>query len=447
MIKMKICTLLIVISVMVLNVKAQKANSNTFSLQQAIDYAYQNSPNYLNAQNDVLMAKYKRKEVLGMAMPQITASVDMKNFLEIPSSVVPGQFFGGPEGSYAAVKFGTTFQTQPSVSASLLVFSADYLIGLKATKEYISLMNINVSRSKIDLVSQVSKAYYSVLVNKERIKLLDVNIIKLEKLLNDTKAFNKQGFVEQIDVDRLEVAFNNLITEKQKIERLVSLSENVLKFQIGYTGSDNLAFTDSLSISDKTEISVSKIDVSKRSEYQLLEVQQRLNTINVKRLKFGYLPTLVAYGNLASNGFGNDLKYVGYINKYYQTRLIGATLSLNVFDGLQRHYKIQQAKLDFKKGENNLKNLQLAIELETASSAVNYNNAISSLQIQKRNLDLAKNIYSVAQKKYEQGVGSNLEVINAQASLKESETNYFNAIYDMLVYKIDYQKAIGVLVK
>ena len=447
MVKMKTYTLLVAFSIMVFNVKAQEASSNVYSLQQAIDYAYKNSPNYLNIQNDVLMAKYKRKEVLGMAMPQITASVDMKNFLEIPASVVPGQFFGGPAGSFAAVQFGTTFQTQAGASASLLVFSADYLIGLKATKEYIDLMNINVTRGKTELVSQVSKAYYSVLVNKERIKVLDANIVKLEKLLNDTKAFNKQGFVEQIDVDRLEVALNNLTTEKQKIVRLISLSENVLKFQMGYVGGDNLVLTDSLSISDNTEISVSKIDVAKRSEYQLLESQQRLNTINVKRLQFGYLPTLVAYGNIAANGFGNDLKYVGYINKYFQTRLIGATLSLNVFDGFQRHYKIQQAKLDFKKGENNLKNLQLSIELEGASAVVNYNNAVSSLQVQKRNLDLAKNIYTVAQKKYEQGVGSNLEVINAQASLKESETNYFNAVYDMLVYKIDYLKATGSLVK
>ena len=121
-----------------------------------------------------------------------------------------------PPGTFIPVQFGTTFQAQGGASASLLVFSADYLIALQATKEYISLMNINVTRSKTELVSQVSKAYYGVLVNKERIKLLDANVAKLEKILNDTKAFHKQGFAEQIDVDRLEVAFNNLLTEKQK---------------------------------------------------------------------------------------------------------------------------------------------------------------------------------------------------------------------------------------
>jgi outer membrane protein TolC len=467
MLKRKSYTLLLALSVIAFHAKAQDAKSNSFSLQQSIDYAYKNSPNYLNAQSDVLMAKYKRKEVLGMAMPQIGASVDMKNFMKIPTSVLPNfvspAVYGGlvqagvapydpqklsPDGyEPIAANFGTTFQAQAGASASLLVFSADYLIGLKATKEYISLMNINVNRSKADLVSQVSKAYYSVLVNKQRIALLDANITKLEKLLNDTKAFNKQGFVEQIDVDRLEVAFNNLTTEKQKIERLISLSENVLKFQMGYTGSENLTLTDSLSISDKEDLSISKIDITRRSEYQMLEVQQRLNNINVKRLKYGYLPSLVAYSSFNYSGQRNDLKFFTKEHIWYPTALLGGTLSLSIFDGFQRHYQIQQAKLDFKKGENNLKNLQLAIELEGASAAVNYSNASSSLQVQKRNLDLAQNIYTVSQKKYEQGVGSNIEVINAQQSLKESQANYFNAVYDLLVYKIDYLKATGSLIK
>lgn len=463
--KSLILTVAVLLNVFTAN--AQEAKSTDFSLQAAIDYAYKNSPNYLNAQNDVLMARYKRKEVVGMALPQISASVDMKNFMKIPTSVLPNfvspAVYGGlvqagvapydpvklsPDGyEPIAANFGTTFQAQAGASASLLVFSADYLVGLKATKEYISLMNINVTRSKIELVSQVSKAYYSVLVNKERIKLLEANITKLEKLLNDTKAFNKQGFVEQIDVDRLEVSYNNLLTEKQKIERFILFSQNVLKFQMGYAGQENLVLTDSLITSDNSEISLSKVDVAKRSEYQLLESQQRLNKINVKRLKYGYMPTLVAYSSFNYSGQRNDLNFFTKQHIWYPTALLGGTLSLSIFDGMQRHYKIQQAKLEFKKGENNLKNMQLAMELEGASAVLNYNNAISSLQIQKRNLELAQNVYDISQKKYQQGVGSNLEVINAQTSLKESQTNYTNAVYDMLVSKIDYLKATGTLVK
>ena len=299
---LKICCLLLSCSLLVLKSFAQDTNDKTFTLQQSIEYAYKNSPNYLNAENDVLMAKYKRKEVLGMAMPQINSSVDFKDFIEIPTSLLPGQIFGAPAGTFIPVRFGTKYQASAGASGSLLVFSADYLIALKGTKELLSLMNINVLRGKTEIISQVSKAYYSVLVNKERINLIDANIVKLNKLLNDTKAFNKQGFVEQIDVDRLEVSYNNLTTEKQKIERLISLSVNLLKFQMGYVGAENLVLTDSLVLTDNSEISTSKIDPTKRSEYQLLEVQQKLNKLNVKRLQFGYLPTLVAYGSFNYSG-------------------------------------------------------------------------------------------------------------------------------------------------
>lgn len=448
MIRLISLTLLLSISAASYKLNAQGENKGSFSLKQAIEYAYKNSPNYLNAQNDVLMAKYKRKEVLGMAMPQINSSVDFKDFLEIPTSLLPAQIFGGPAGTFIPVKFGTKYQASAGFSGSLLIFSADYLVGLKATKEYVNLMNINVQRSQSETVSQVSKAYYGVLVNNERIKSINANVEKLAKLLNDTKAFNKQGFVEQIDVDRLEVAYNNLITEKQKIENLISLSEYVLKFQMGFTGKEHLTLTDSLSVETNSEIAdINSIIAAKRPEYQMLEAQQKLYTINVKRLKFGYLPSLVGYGSLSYNGQRNQFDFFDTKKDWFPTSLIGGTLSLNLFDGLQRHYKIQQAKLDFTKGANNLKNLQLAIELEGASAVVNYNNAISSLQIQKRNLELSKSVYNVAQKKYEQGVGSNLEIINAQTSLKESETNYFNAIYDLLVYKVDYLKAIGNSIK
>ncbi len=444
---MKKTTLLLSLITLFFGVLNAQEKSNTFSLQQAIDYAYKNSPNYLNAQNDVLLSKYKRNEIVGMGLPQISGSVDMKNFLEIPTSLLPGSIFGAPDGTFIPVKFGTTFQTSAALSASWLVFSADYLFGVLASKEFINLSKISVNRSKTETVSAITKAYYGMLVNNERIKLLDANVTKLTKILNDTKAYNKQGFVEQIDVDRLEVAYNNLITEKLKTERLITLSEQVLKFQMGYAGKEILTLSDSLSLNDKSEIDATKIDVTKRTEFQLLTSQQKLAQINIKRLKFGYLPTLVAYGNFSANGLGNDLKYVGYLNNYYQTRLIGATLSLNLFDGLQRHYKIQQAKIEYKKGELNLKNLQLATELEGSVAAINYNNALLTVVTQKRNINLATNIYTVSQKKYEQGVGSNVEIINAQTSLKEAETNYFNAVYDMLIYKTDYLKATGVLVK
>lgn len=428
--------------------KSAESNSS-FSLQQAIDYAYKNSPNYLNAELEIQSSRYKRKEVLGVGLPQINSSVDLKDYIDIATSLLPGQFFGAPAGTFIPVKFGTKYNATAGFSASQLIFSSDYIVGLKAAKEVINLSTINVYRSKSELVSSVSKAYYNVVVNKERIKLLDANIIKLKKIFDDTKAFNQQGFAELIDVERLEVQYNNLVVEKEKTDRLIGLSENLLKFQMGYKITDSIILSDSLSIENNETSSLisGKIDLNKRADFQLLQSQQRLNHLDLKRQRLGYLPTVSAYGSYQFNAQRQQFDFFDASQKWYKISLIGGTLNLNIFDGLQRNNRIQQAKIAVLKGENNLKNIELAAELEASVSEISYSNAYASLQTQKRNLTLAQHVFDVSQKKFEQGIGSNLEITTAQTSLKEAQTNYYNAIYDMIVARIDYQKAVGTLVK
>lgn len=443
------------ITLLCLKVNAQQPN-NDFSLQQAIDFAYKNSPSYLNSELDLKSAVYRKNEITGMGLPQITGTVDFKDYIELPTSLFPLSAFSplAPPDAYQAVKFGLQYNATAGLNASQLLFSADYLFGLKAAKEFVNLSRINVQRSKTELVSQVTKAYYGVLVNRERLKLLSANLDKLSKNLNDVKAFNQQGFVELIDVERLEVAYNNLQVEKDKVTQLLTVGENLLKFQMGYKISDGITLTDSLNLTDdlKKEMSISNIDISNRSDYQLLVSQQKLSNVDVKRLKWGYLPTLAAYGAFQyntqrpnANIFETD--NTSAIKKWYPMSLVGVSLNLNVFDGLQRHYKIQQAKISALKNQNNLKNIELAAQLEASVAGISYNNALKSLNANKRNMELAQHVFDVAQKKYEQGVGSNLEIVNAQTSLREAETNYYNALYDMLIYKTDYLKATGTLVK
>lgn len=434
----------------------QQLGSNSFSLQQAIEYAYKNSPSYLNADLDLKSAIYRKREIAGAGLPQITGSVDFKDYLELPTSIFPLGALNSmaPKDSYAALKFGLQYNATAGFNASQLLFSSDYLFGLKAAKEFINLSQINIQRSKTDLVAQVSKAYYGVLVNNERLKLLNANVEKLSKSLNEVKAYNQQGFVELIDVERLEVAYNNLLVEKDKVSQLLKLGENMLKFQMGYKINDEIALSDSLNLSEdlNKELSASNVAFSNRTDIQLLNAQQSLYNIDVKRLKWGYLPTLAAYGayqyntqRINANIFESDNS--NPIKKWYNVSLVGVTLNLNVFDGFQRHYKIQQAKISALKNQNNLKNLELAAQLETSVASISYNNSLKTLNANKRNMELAQHVYDVSQKKYSQGVGTNLEIINAQTSLREAETNYYNSLYEMLIYKIDYLKATGTLVK
>ncbi len=426
--------------------KAQTPQSNAFSLQQAIDYALKNSPNALNAEQDKLAAKYKKREFQGIGLPQASASFDLKDFIEIPTSLIPGDFVGAPPGTFIPVKFGTKYQANATGSISQLLFSSDYLVGLQAQKELEVLSNISINRTKQELISNVSKAYYGVLVNQERLELLDANITRLKKLLDDTKAYNQQGFVELIDVERLEVTYNNLTMEREKVERLLSLGDQVLRFQMGYIAGDKLQLSDVLPSDLKDEtITLAKVDPSARPEYQLIQASDRLNNLNLKRERLGYLPTLVAYGSLGYSALRSKFDIFEHKKDWFPVALIGGTFSLNLFDGLQRHNRIQQARIEVIKNQNNLKQITQVVELESNSAAIMYNNAITSLKSQTRNRELARHIQEVAAKKYQQGVGSNIEVISAETGLKEAETNYFSAVYDAIIAKIDYQKALGLL--
>lgn len=427
----------------------------SFSLQQAVEYAVKNSPNYLNAELDQKNADYKRKEITGLGLPQINGSIDFKDYLQLPTSLFPVSAFNplAPADQYLAVKFGLKYNATAGVSASQLIFSSDYIFGLKAAKEFINLSKISVTRSKSELAAQVSKAYYNVIINRDRIKLLDANVVKLKKIFDDTKALNQQGFVEMIDVERLEVQYNNLLTEKEKTIKLIGLTETMLKFQMGYKLSEIIILSDSLNVqANFEELNVTKVDITQRADYQLLKAQQNLLLMDENRLKWGYLPTITAYGSYQYNTQRNtpnifETDKTNAVKQWYPIALIGVTMNLNIFDGLQRYNKIQQAKISSLKNQNSIKMIEQAGELEATVAAISYNNAYSTLLVQKKNMEMASHVYDVSQKKQQGGVGNNLEIVTAETSLKEAQTNYYNAVYDMLVAKIDYQKAIGTLIK
>ncbi|MGE0568405.1 MAG: TolC family protein, partial [Bacteroidia bacterium] len=256
------------------------------------------------------------------------------------------------------------------------------------------------------------------------------------------------GFVEKIDLSRATVAYNNLLSEKEKVERLIGLTESVLKFQMGLEIKTQIMLTDSLSLGDvpTIEISASKeFSYPSRIEYSLLETQKKLNELEIKRGKFKYLPSIFLYGNYSAQAQRNEFDFFDTEKKWYPIGIIGGTISLPLFDGLQNHYRIQQSKINLMKTVNTMNNFKNVIDLEIETSKASYLNALTTLNSQKTNTELAKEVYDVAKKKYDQGTGSNIEVMNAETALKEAQTNYYNAMYDYFTSKVDYEKATGLI--
>ncbi len=445
-----------------LNISAQQPDSTyNFSIKQAIDYALQNQKEVVNAQLDAEIAQSKVNETVGMGLPQISASFDLKDYEKIPTQFLPDFISPSVYGilydenlisqkkdasnKLFPVQFGTRWNATAGITATQLIFEPSYIIGVSASKTYRELFKKNFQRTKIETAVAVTKAYYSVLLMRERKKVLDANIERLKKLHSDTKALYENGFVEKIDVDRLQVAYNNVQSENENFIRLMELSEMTLKFQIGVPQTSTLNVTDTINSEQVKMIqsSTEKTDPSKRIEYSILKTQQQLQAYNVKRYKAQYLPSLVAYGSLNANAQRTEFNIFNSDYRWFPTGIIGATLSLNLFDGAQRESRIRQEKLTLRKVENEVINFENAVTIETTSSRSNLLHAISSLKLQEENLELANSISKTAKLKYDQGVGSNLEVLDAETSLKESQVNYFNALFDAVIAKIELDKALG----
>ena len=264
--------------------------------------------------------------------------------------------------------------------------------------------------------------------------------------MDDTKALMENGFAEKIDFDRLTVAYNNLLVEKEKVDRLLSTGINFLKFQMGMEINADLTLTDKLEdvkFDLGALVQPDKFDYSKRIEYGIMETSFKLAKLDLKRQRFSYLPNAFAYGSINQSAYRTEFDMFNSSTPWYPTSLIGASVKVPIFSGLTRHAKNQQAKLSLQKAENNLANIKKVIDMDLAASTINITNAAATVENQKKNIAIAEDVAKVAKKKYDAGVGSNLEVVTSESALKEAQTNYISALYDAIIAKIDFDKANG----
>jgi outer membrane protein len=416
----------------------------SFTLQDCINYAYEHQDTVINARLDIKSADYRVKEIIGGGLPQITGGATFQDYLKVPTSLLPGEFFNAP-GTFVPVKFGVKYQSNLTLDVNQIIFDGSYIVGLKARNTYKELSQRNYTRSKIDANVNVTKAYYQVLVSNEQIKLLDANLAQLKQQLDQTTAQNQQGFVEKIDVDRLNYQYNDLQTRRENVVRLLVLNYQLLKFQMGMPIAENLTLKDKL-VDVKLEENTADLNTDttfykNRVEYGLFETQVRLNDFDVKRSKAAFLPSLNAFGNYTSSYQNN-----GFRNLYsmsFPASYIGLRLNVPIFNGWQRTNQLRQVQITAQKSKNDLYRLKDALNLQANRARITFFNGLQTLNSQRRNQDLAREVLRVTKIKYQQGVGSSIEVTQAQTALEEADNKYIQGLYDALVSKVDLEKAYG----
>ncbi|GGH06183.1 TolC family protein [Mucilaginibacter phyllosphaerae] len=416
-----------------------------FTVTQAVEYAYAHQNAIVNANLDIKSAEYKVKETTGIGLPQISGQATFTDYLKIPTQLLPGELAGRPAGTFIPVQFGVKYNSNLSVTANQILFNGSYLVGLKASKTYKELSARSYQRTKIEANVNVTKAYYQVLVNNEQLRLLDANITQLKQQVDQTTAQNKQGFVEKIDVDRIVVQYNNLLTTRENTIRLLALNYQLLKFQMGMPIEYNLTLVDKLTDvnlqNDVAELGADTSFYRRRIEYNLQETQKRLNELDLKNKKTQFLPTLSANASYAASYQNNSFGSL-YSNNF-PSAYVGLTLSVPIFNGLQRENQVKQSKITVLKSQNDLVNLKNSLNLEASQANVNFINGLQSLNNQKQSQALAQEVLRVAKIKYQQGVGSSIEVTQAQTALEDADNKYIQGLYDALISKVDLDKAYG----
>ncbi|MBN8575404.1 MAG: TolC family protein [Cytophagales bacterium] len=448
-------------------VKAQ----TTFTLEQCVDFALKNTVDAQNAMIDEQIADARVKETIGIGLPQISGAVSLTHnnklrrffglYNDSPDgfSFFPSGIPGAQNGDVLAAQ--NFFQLKSSGEAGLninqMIFNGSYLVGLQAANAFRDQAAKSSLQTREQIIQNVTKAYYTVLINRERLTLFNSNIARLDTLLRNTRALYQNGFAEKIDVDRIQVTFNNLRTERDKFTNLNELGVAVLKFQMNYPQGEPLIVAGTIEEVEVPSLESYQLqnDYSMRPDYQVLESNRRLQQLNVKNKYAEGMPSISAFANLGyatqSNNISGlfktnsnvpDLGTVGP-DKWYGYSSFGVNLNVPIFSGLQRSFKLQQEKLTLRKIENGFTKLKSGIDLEVKQAAVNYDNALKALASQKENMELAGSVARVTKIKYEQGVGSNLEVIDAEDALKQAQINYYNAMFDAMIAKVDLDKAYG----
>ncbi len=423
-----------------------------YSLQEAIQYGITHNINVKNTQTDAQSAESRIGEIRSVGLPQVSASVNILDNLIIQKAILPAAFMGGSaDDPPLVIPFGVKYSGTAAAQLNQIIFNAQWLLGLKAAQAYRELAIKNVTQSKIQVAENVAKAYYSVLVAEERAKLLDLNIQRLDSLTREMSAMNQKGFVEKLDVDRLEVSLNNLKTERSKVQNLVDLSYYMLKFQMGMKLDEAIELTDRINENEVARIesdvkaeNSAPFSYDQRIDYSILKSNLLLSEMDVENNKRGYYPTVAAFAGYGYNTGRTKFSEL-FSSPWFNNSNIGINISIPIFDGFAKKYKIQQAKFTVDKVKQSLSLVEQSIDLQIRSANITILNGLETLKTQKRNLDLAQEVVRVSKIKYQSGTGSNIEVINAESALKEAQTNYFASLYDLLLAKIDLDKAKGKL--
>ncbi len=444
-------------------IPACSAQQQSFTLQQAIDYGTKHSSTIAVKKMELLDAEAQIKEFKSIGYPKLNAGLGYNYFVDIPTSIIPN--FISPAvyevlfqerlldrkdintGAGVPVQFGTRNNFTAKIDLQTLIIDGSYFIGLTAQKMYKELSQLQLDQTESSVHYQIAKAYLAAVSAQESIDMLNKNIDNIENLYQQLAASQKVGFIESLDVERIQLSLQTLQTEKEKLDRMAAVLKNILKIQISYPLDKPILLSDKLdnllntSYAEIMDPSI-QLDYNRRPEYKILKKALALTEINVRRLRSQYWPSLYGFASYQQMLQRNDI-FNANDNPWFPATVVGVNMTIPIFDGLEKQTKITRAKLLRDKTLLQKTELERGISLEFHNAKIQFLNALSALESRKKNLALAEKIYNATQIKFKEGVGSSVEMTQAEREVYAAQSQLIEAQVQVIQAKLDLDKAIG----
>lgn len=405
------------------------------TLQNCIRYALVHQPYVQQSLIDEDIAERTIRSKLADWFPQLNLNFNLQHSPQLPVAIVQG----------APVKQGLANTSNIQFTATQALFNKDVLLASTSASDVRAFAKGRTSSAKIDVVVNVSKAYYAILVTERQITLFDEAVLRLEQSYKDAYTKYQGGIVDKTDYMRALIALNNVKAERKEARELLQARFAALREQMGYPGGAELEIKHDSSHTEEEAMldTTQSVDARNRIEFQLLTTQKSLQEDNLNYYKWSFIPSLSLYGGYTIN-YQNSLLDPLY-NKNYPSSFVGLQLSLPLFQGGKRIQQIGQARLQLDRFDYDFQSLSNSINTQFAVALANYKSNLSTYSALKENLELARDVYQTIQLQYKAGTKSYLEFITAETDLRAAELNKTNALYQLLLSKLDVQKALGII--
>ena len=413
---------------------------DSLTLNEAIAYGLTNNRSIINADRDIQKAKKDRWKTIASGLPQISSELNYQNFLEMPVSLVPAEFFGGNPGEFSELTFGTEQNMIGSLKVEQLVFDGSYLVGLEASRVYLSISENLFEKTHLEIKKLITNLYSNALLAKYNIVFLEKNKASLEENFVEIHQLFKNGFEEEESVEQIQLSLAQTNSRLKYAKNLLHIQEDMLKFVIGYPIDSPLKLADELDDifnEDLYFISLPNTDdIQNNIDIRIADNNVKAEALLLKLEKSKALPKVNAFINRTYTGNSNDFTFADSDQKWYGSSLLGLNVKIPIFTSLGRNASTQKAKISLDQAKTQLEETQYKIRIEVDAALSDYQLSIDNYYTEKENLRLAESIERKNQTKFYEGMVQSFELRMAQVQLYTAQSNFVAAIQQVITNKL-----------